>query len=110
MAVTRASARNCSAACAGRRLAEETVAELPASGRRRRQICLIARRYRKRFLRASSEAISQALKAGSLLHSPLVDLGGHGFEVDAGIGQQRLPRALCEARINGDFPRQSSFR
>jgi hypothetical protein len=33
-------------------------------------------------------------KTGGLLHCSLVNVGRNGFEIDAGIGQQRLPRVI----------------
>ena len=77
---------------------------------------IIARLLRMTPQRAFSRASSAAISPGAerpecLLHRALVDIGRNRLEVDAGIGQQRLPRAALRGQDQRMFsaPR-ASFR
>ena len=53
-----------------------------------------ARRYRHGFLARQQRGDPvRRQQARSFLHRALIDLGRDGFEIDAGMGQQHLPRA-----------------
>jgi len=56
--------------------------------------------FHKRPTRAGQKGCDLAGRgeARGLLHRPFVDIGGNGFELDAGIDEQRLPRAALRAQ------------
>ena len=63
------------------------------------------------FSRASSAGdLAGRGKAGSLLHGAFVDIGRNGFEGDAGIGEQHLPRAALRGQDQRMFSAPDGHR
>jgi len=66
------------------------------------------RRHEKGFLaRQKGCDVARCRKVGGLLDRPFIDFGRHGFEIEPALAKSICRARLCDASINGAFPRHT---